>query len=184
MLRKLSSECYRLLNNKILIMITLLFILFIIFVLPKVADHSRSILGSNHSPDTSFIYSEEDLYNMAEEYGEDGRMYYIKLSYTFDIVWPIVYLCFLVSCLTLVFRPLKIRVFWKIINLLPFGAVFFDFMENMATSLAMYRYPLRSPIIAKLAPIFTFLKWSLIGASFCVLVVGTCLLISRKILDK
>lgn len=185
MFKRLSSECYRLLNLKILITATLIFILFIVLALPQVAEHSKTILGSDHSPDTSFIYSVEDLYTMAGVYGAEGRMYYIKLRYTFDLVWPIVYLLFLVSYLTIVFRPLEIRISWKMINLLPFGAVLLDFMENIAASIVMYRYPLRSPVIAELAPIFTFLKWSLISASFCAIIVGMCLLvIQNKKLDS
>ncbi len=181
MLQNVSFKCYRLLNWKILIATTLFFILFIIMVLPQVTENSRSILGTGHSPDTSLIYSAEDLYTMAEAYGAEGRMYYIKLRYTFDIVWPMVYLFFLVGSISMIFRPLEIKTFWKKINLLPFGAVMLDFMENIAASIVMYRYPLRSPVIAELAPIFTFFKWSLIGASFCALIVGMCLLISRQL---
>lgn len=185
MLNKLSSECYRVLNLKVLITATVLFILFIFLALPQVAEHSRTILGSDRSPDMSFIYSVEDIYSMAEAYGTEGRMYYIKLRYTFDLVWPMVYLLFLVAYLTIAFRPLDISMSWKMLNLLPFGAVVFDFMENIAVSIVMYRYPLRSPGIAELASIFTFLKWSLIGASFCALVVGMGILtVQNKKLDN
>lgn len=181
LLRNLSFNSYRLLNWRMLIPAILIFILFLVLVLPQVAEYSRAVLGSDRSPDTSFIYSTEDLYAMAQGYGTDGRSYYIKLRYTFDLVWPLVYLFFLVTCLTMVFKSLEIRGSWKMVNLLPFGAVIFDLLENTATSIVMYRYPLRTPVFAELAPIFTFLKWSLIGASFIALVVGVWLFICHLI---
>jgi hypothetical protein len=46
----------------------------------------------------------------------------------------------------------------------------FDYLENLATSLVMARYPAQTIIVDLLAPTFTFLKWLLIGGSFALLV--------------
>lgn len=109
---------------------------------------------------------------MAEGYGAEGRSYYIKSRYTFDLAWPVVYLFFLVSSITAVFRYFLPDSSWRLVNVLPFVGVIFDFLENTTASIVMYRYPLPSPVIAELAPIFTFLKWSFIGASIIALFVG------------
>jgi membrane protein implicated in regulation of membrane protease activity len=45
----------------------------------------------------------------------------------------------------------------------------FDYLENGATVIVMARYPLRTPVIDFLAPVFTFTKWVFVGGSFVVL---------------
>ena len=57
----------------------------------------------------------------------------------------------------------------------------FDYLENISTSLVMFRYPQQTPLIDFLAPIFTMLKWVLITSSFFILIVGVLILIMRRI---
>jgi membrane protein implicated in regulation of membrane protease activity len=47
-----------------------------------------------------------------------------------------------------------------------------DYLENVATSLVMARYPLRTPVIDALAPVFTLVKWVFVGGSFALLLIG------------
>jgi len=110
-------------NKKITLLVfivaALIFTGFIIFVLPAVSATTKEITGSSLSPDTSFFYSVEKLYQIAEEYGEAGRQYYINSRFTFDVIWPIVYGFFLISALSLTFKkPIGGKSF-AILNLLP-----------------------------------------------------------------
>ena len=58
---------------------SVLFLLFLVFVLPQVSNYSSKAIGQTESPDQSFIYSGSQLYRLAERYGEVGRRTYIQL---------------------------------------------------------------------------------------------------------
>jgi len=49
-----------------------------------------------------------------------------------------------------------------------------DYLENIAASIVMARYPAPSPVAVHLAPIFTLLKWVCAGGS-SVLLLGLAL---------
>ncbi|QKS71243.1 hypothetical protein FLK61_31525 [Paenalkalicoccus suaedae] len=147
----------------------IIFASFIAFVLPNEAMESSAVTGSDRSPDGSYLYSSQDLYEMAAKYGEEGRAYYIRARFTFDLVWPVAYWFFLTTALALSFKRVAMP---SRLVLLPTFAALFDLAENMAASLVMYRYPATTPFIDSLAPLFTFLKWNAIYASFALIPVG------------
>jgi len=184
MLKMLSSWCYRVVTLPVLIAALVLFILFMILVLPNMAGQLTDMTGVAVSPDTSFIYSAKDLYAMAEAYGEEGRAYYICSRFTFDLIWPAVYLFFLMATITYLFRFLSPENPLRLVNLLPFAGAFFDLLENSAASLVIYRYPLTSSFAAWLAPVFTFFKWIFIGLSFFALILGLGLALLRYYKNK
>jgi hypothetical protein len=163
------------------------FIGFMIFVLPAVSATTKEITGSSLSPDTSFFYSVETLYQIAEEYGEAGREYYINSRFTFDVLWPVVYGFFLVSALSLTFkRPIAGKSFY-LFNLLPIFGDVFDFLENVMTAYVMFRYPLTS-FVAYIAPYFTLMKWLLIYLAFGLLIIGVSVrsfqIVKKKVLGR
>lgn len=65
---------------------SILFLLFLIVVLPQVSTYSNEAIGVSESPDQSFTYSGAQLYELAKSYGEAGRRTYIKLRWTFDLI--------------------------------------------------------------------------------------------------
>lgn len=174
-MNQLSNRLYVLLTTPVLAGVAALFLLFMLTVLPGMAVRTEEMTGSTVSPDTSFLYTAHDLYEMAEAYGAAGRAFYISTRFTFDIIWPLVYLLFLTAVITAVFRPLDRGSPWRKANLLPWGGVVFDFLENIGASVVMYRYPLHSPLVAELTPVFTFVKWLLIAASVAAILLGIML---------
>jgi len=174
-LQKLSSWFYRMSGLPLLLVAVLVFIFFMVLVLPNMAGQLGEITDVDVSPDTSFIYSSADLYEMAEAYGEEGRAYYIYSRFTFDVAWPLAYMFFLVVATSYLYRDYFAGSNWKLVNLLPLAGGLFDFLENSAASLVMYRYPLETPVVATLAPVFTFIKWVVIVLSFAVLMIGLLL---------
>jgi hypothetical protein len=170
--KRFSAWCYRAVTIPLLLIAVAVFALFMVIVLPNMAGRLTDLTGVNLSPDTSFLYSAKDLYAMAEAYGSAGRAYYIFSRFTFDLAWPAVYLLFLATLITRFFRFLDPGDPRRLVNLLPFIAVFFDLLENSTASLVMFRYPLASPVAVILAPAFTFLKWIFIGLSFAALAIG------------
>lgn len=181
---KLSNWCYRVINKSSLISATVILVLFMLFVLPHMAGRLEAVTGAGVSPDTSFYYSAGDLYNMAALYGEEGRAYYIYTRFTFDLVWPAVYLAFLVTATTFFYRFLPTGSRMRLVNLLPLGAAILDIMENSAVSLVMFRYPLPTPVAAHLAPVFTSLKWVMIILSFLSLAAGLILTVQQHFIKR
>ena len=183
-LTSISCWLYRLIHPHIWTASLVLFILFLFIVLPHEAQRSSSATGTDASPDTSFFYTPEELYDLAEAYGPDGRAYYISSRFSFDVIWPISYLLFLTCSITLVFRGLETTGWMRLTNLLPFFGFLLDLMENSAASLVMFRFPDTSPAVALLAPWCTLLKWICIAASFAVLAVGAGMHVRRVIVKR
>lgn len=166
---------------KWILLISIVFFLFLFFVLPKVAFYSKDIIGEVASPDTSLIYSKSDLYEMAESYGELGRKVYIQLRWTFDLIWPFVYTLFLLlwtfKLLEYISRKRRLRYGF----LLPIISMGFDFLENIGATIVIARYPLKSNIIATITPVMTFIKWITVLGSILVLMYLIILIVISKI---
>lgn len=151
----------------------LIFLLFSALVLPQQATRAEQETSGSDSPDTSFFYSANELYRMAESYGEEGRQAYVRARFTFDLVWPLVYALFLTTSISWVFgRAFAPDSRWQRANLAPLLGALFDYLENLSTSLVMLRYPAQTAVVDALAPVFTALKWSFLGASFILLFGG------------
>ncbi|UCC86448.1 MAG: hypothetical protein JSV81_16575 [Anaerolineales bacterium] len=171
--KRISGWLRRLSTGWMTLAALLIFLLFSILVLPQQATRAEQATGSPDSPDTSFFYSASDLYRMAEAYGQQGRQAYVRARFTFDLVWPLVYTLFLATAISWILgRTFGPDSPWQRANLAPLLGALFDYLENLSTSLVMLRYPAQTAVVDRLAPLFTALKWSLIGASFALLFGG------------
>lgn len=142
-------------------------LLFTILVLPSQAEASYETTGSSKSPDTSLYYSSADLYQIAESYGPEGRQAYLYARWTFDLIFPLIYVSFLTVGLSWFINQVTLTPkVWNLVNLIPLLSGLLDYLENFATSLVMYLYPARWPGAALLASIFTPAKWVTILLSF------------------
>jgi hypothetical protein len=121
----------------------------------------------------SFYYSAGDLYKMAEAYGHTWRQVYIRDRFTFDLVFPLVYLLFLCTGISWIYRKaFPSASAWRFANIAPILAAAFDYLENLSTSLVMARYPAPTLVVDRLAGIFTATKWVLVIGSIALLLVG------------
>jgi hypothetical protein len=185
MMRKISNWLYRVTNGWIALVGLVIFILFTALVLPGQSSDAEMRTGSAESPDLALYYSAQDLYRMAEDYGEAGRAAYIRARFSFDIVWPLVYTFFLVTAITWLFgRAFPQGSSWRLANLAPLIGMAFDFLENISTSLVMWRYPLTIPVVDSLAGVFTLLKWFFVGMSMVLLVLGLAVAIYQGVRRK
>jgi len=158
---------------------TVIFAVFIFWVLPNEVAKSDVLFGGLPSPDLSLLYTACDLYEMARGYGAEGREYYIRSRFGFDLAWPVAYGLFLTSALTFLLGGLQVSPTSKLSNLFPSFAVILDLAENISVSVVMYRYPASSDLFARLAPMATLFKWSFVALSF-VVVLSALLLHTRK----
>ncbi len=166
----------------------IIFLLFTALVLPGQAAGSAERTGGARQPDTSLFYTPADLYDMAEAFGPDGRQAYIQARVTFDVGWPLVYGFFLVMAISwLAGRAFPVSgraALGRRLNLAPVLGVGFDYLENLATSLVMARYPAPTPVVDLLAGPFTLVKWIFVGGSFIVLVLVTAAAVRRQFAAK
>jgi hypothetical protein len=138
-------------------------ILFMVTVLPGQAAQSQKYSGI--SPDTTFFYRPNQLIGAAEDYGPEGRQAYIYSRWTFDLVFPLVYVGFLATGISWFLRG-QIGNPKMFLNLLPLLAGVFDYLENTATTVVMTIYPEVSNLAAVLASAFSLTKWIFVFVSF------------------
>lgn len=151
------------------------FVAFLVAVLPAEAERTREAAGTSETPDTSYLYTAEDLYRLAGEYGEEGRAHYVRSRYTFDVVWPLAYGAFLQASLLLASRRTGLGRLPTAVLALPTFTVLADLLENTSAAVVMARYPAETPVLAGAAPVFTFVKWNLLYASFGLAAIGAVL---------
>ena len=182
MLKKLSSNIQKFSPGPVTLMALIIFLLFTALVLPAQSAQADATSGGAATPDLSLFYTPNELYQMAESYGPDGRAAYIHVRWTFDVAWPLVYTFFLVTSISWLFgKGFPVQSRWQFANLLPVLAALLDFLENASTSLVMARYPLSTPVVVRLAPFFTFFKWIFVSVSFLVLVAGLAIAVWRGV---
>ncbi|MFN2236402.1 MAG: hypothetical protein ACK2U1_19410 [Anaerolineales bacterium] len=171
LLRNISSWLFKISNGWVALTGLTIFVLFSVLILPAQSSQADEISGETGSPDMSFFYSSQNLFNMAEAYGEQGRTDYIRARFTFDLVWPLVYGFFLSSSISWLIKRAELSEKpLGLLNLVPVLGVLFDYFENITTSWVMFRYPQHAMFPAMLAPFLTATKWIFVGGSFVILI--------------
>jgi hypothetical protein len=182
MWRNLSDRIHRFSTGWVTIASLVIFLLFTALVLPGQASRSEAVTGEATSPDMSFYYTADELYQLASSYGEEGREAYIRARFTFDLLWSIVYGFFLSTAISWTFRDAFSRESkWQLANIVPILGVLFDYLENISTSIVMARYPSPTAVLDELASVFSMAKWIFVVASFALLLVGVLVLLSRRV---
>ena len=184
-MKKISDWIDKISSGWVALICLAIFLLFSALILPNQAEAANVYNGEVGSPDTSFLYSAEELYQFAEAYGSQGRSDYVRARLTFDVVWPLVYLIFLTTAISWATQKSgKMGRFWQRLNLVPIFGLLFDYLENGAAAVVMARYPETTPILPTLAGIFTTIKWIFIGGSFAILVLVLSMVVWRWIRKK
>jgi len=180
----ITNRIIRLARGWITLAAVIIFLIFSVTVLPDQSAKAAAYSAEIGSPDLSLFYTPEDLYHMAEQFGESGRQAYVRARFTFDLAFPIVYGAFLLSCVGWALGKLTLENSnWRLLVLIPLFAVLFDLFENTAASIVISQYPQPSPLAAVLAPFFTLLKWFFVGSGF-LLAATLPLLYGIKLLKK
>jgi hypothetical protein len=173
-----SKWLYRISTGRITLAGLFVFLLFISFVLPTQANDTGRTNQDSGSPDMSFYYTTSELYKMAANYGEEGRAAYIRARFTFDLIWPLVYMGFLCTSISWIFKQISLQDSrWGILNITPLLGMIFDYFENISTSIVMYRYPMPTDVFAGIAPFMTAVKWLFVSGSFVILSIGVIIYI-------
>jgi hypothetical protein len=172
-MRKFSDWIQKVSTGKVVLITSLVFLAFTAFVLPGQSAQAEQYSSGIPSVDTSFIYSPNDLYRIADLLGEEGREAYVRARWTFDLVWPIVYMVFLATAVSyLLDKAFSHQGDWHLLNLVPFAGMIFDYLENLAATGVMLAFPDKLTWLNFLASVFTPVKWVLVGDSFALVLIG------------
>lgn len=168
----------KLTNKSSFIISTILFVVFMIIVLPFINWLNNNYIGVTSSPDTMIFYSANRFYLLMEEYGVKGRNLYIFLRWTFDLVYPIVYGWFFVSLLVYLMKKLKHIYYWMLY--LVILAVLMDYLENIFSTINVAIFPKKIPLLVYIMQGTSLLKWLFIILVMINILVLTFFYIKQK----
>ena len=99
--------------------------------------------------DLMFFYTPEKAFTMIEKYGETGRALYMKIEFTVDIIYPIIYTLFYGLLLSwLMQRAFKPESKMQKYNAMPVGTWLFDLLETLGIISMLTMYPSQPTTLA------------------------------------
>jgi uncharacterized integral membrane protein len=150
-----------------------LLLVFAIVLVPAAQGWVESFSKGTGFIDMLFSYSPDQVSTMIGSYGEAGRAVYLTFTSTADMLYPVVYSVFFGLLLTVLLRRgFSASSRFQLLNLLPFGAMVFDWLENANILILLSQYPSRLEGIAQFSSICTTLKWSIGIGSIIILLVA------------
>lgn len=137
-----------------------------------------AMVGSITPIDLRLFYSAQTVHSVAEAVaGSGGLAPAIVLYLTVDTFYPLLYTAFLALAITWTLRGLFVRGHRiYCLALLPFGALVFDWSENLGMVWILAAYPTRLPALAWAVSVFTALKWLFV--SLCLLALAAALILA------
>jgi len=179
-MRSLILFLNRFSNWKTLIGLLILYMLFPLVLFKNAEAKINALAGKAIGPiDLTFGFNPARTLKMVEEYGDAARKYYASVELSVDIAYPIVYSLLLAVILTLIYRKL-IDGPVRYLNLLPFLALFFDYLENITIVSMLKHYPEQSMTMATLCELFKLFKWLVFGIIIFLIIYGLVKLLLKK----
>ena len=173
MLTNLSNTLKKYANGWLVLIFLAGEIFFNAVVLPNQQAKMEAGSGGTGPIDLLIFYTPEKVYSMVESYGEAGRASYRTFELTGDIAYPIVYTLFFALAITWLFqRGLPSTSNIHKYNVIPFGAWFFDLLENLSIVTMLSIFPSTPALLAWIATIFTMLKWLFVLPTALLLLYG------------
>lgn len=172
MFRKISNALHRHANSRGLLLFLALMLLFATVIVPTAQNKLMGYSNGVDLVDLLFAYTPETVYRMIEAYGEEGRPYYRNFAMSFDLAYPVVYSIFLSLVIGwLLKRAVAPDSKARMLNLLPFGAMLFDWLENACVITMLTLYPAIHPTLARFGSVFTSFKWGFSAATLLLFIV-------------
>lgn len=182
MLLRLSDMLHKAAKGWVVFVLFLLDGLFMGLILPG----SEALLQSDSDGvgplDLFFFYTPEQAYAVVAAHGNAGRVFYRNFELTIDILYPIVYTLFLSLFISWLFqRGFAAGSKVQRLNLMPFGAWFFDLLENLGIVAMLSVYPAQPVLLAWVTAVFTIVKWMFAGASVVLMTFGMVKALQRVV---
>jgi hypothetical protein len=165
------SRLRRLATRRTVLILLALELLFNIAVLPVAEARIKAGSGGVGPLDLMPGYSAAQAYSAISAYNEDGRVFYLLIELTVDLIYPIIYsLFFSLTILYFLRRNAAQRPGLARLALLPFGALICDWAENAGIVTMLLTYPAQQPVVGVVTGLLTSLKWIFAGLSLLAVV--------------
>jgi hypothetical protein len=155
-------------NNLVLLLLLAVFLSFNAFIFP----YFTKLYGLQDHVilDLQFGFTPEFAHAILTGYGEYGRHGIMVFTGIVDNIYPLIY----GSLLALFISRFKKKTDARnnrcqIINLTPFVAVLFDFMENTGILIMIHNFPEQNNTIAWMTSFAGMFKWFFVGSSVLIL---------------
>jgi hypothetical protein len=135
--------------------------------------------------DLMFFYTPKIVYTEIASYGDYLRLFYRTVNLTVDLVYPIVYTLFFSLLITWLFKKgFAPNSRMQMLNVLPFGTLLFDLLENFCIVIMLLIYPATPVNLGWITLIFSMTKWVFVGISIILVVTGIVAAIVNQIPKK
>lgn len=173
MLTKLSNTLHRNAKGWLVFILFLMDMFFNILVMPMAQALMKFDGGGPGPLDLRFFTPPTKMFEIIGQYGEYNRVFYRNFELTGDILYPIVYTLFFSLLISWLFQrgfaPASNMQKW---NVLPFGALLFDLLENLGIVTLLSVYPSTPVIVAVLTTLLTMVKWTFAAGSILLILFG------------
>ncbi len=181
-LSRISQFFYSRSNLVTALLATIVFAGYLVFVLTvqgmafAVANSTVKSLG------TSLGFGPAEILVFLAERSDQMISAYINFNQVWDTLFGLIYGVMYVAWVSVLFKPYSQKV--GVLNLLPFGQVIFDWLENFALAALSNQYLADGTIsssTAQLASIFSTTKWVFSLLVYLVILVGIVVRIVRAV---
>ena len=173
MIKTLSGTLNKYAKGRIILVFLALMLLFAMVIVPTIQGKIEASSGGVSLIDLQFSYTPEKAYSMIASYGDEGRALYRTFALTGDVIYPVVYSILFSLIISWLFqRSFASNSKLQMLNIIPFGAWLFDWLENINIVMMLSLYPSKATTVAKLASICTTIKWSFGAVAILLLLIG------------
>lgn len=171
MINNLSDRFYKWTNGWLVFILFLLDAFFGGFLLPLIQGIMQGGQGGIKPLDLMLFATPEKIFDMIEKYGD--RVFYRNVELTVDIVYPIVYLFFFGLLISWLFqRGFASNSSMRKFNIVPFGAWFFDLLENLTIVVLLTIFPSQPIALGWILFLFSTIKWLFVGDTILLILIG------------
>ena len=184
-IKPFSNFFYQFSSIWIAILLTIVFIGYLVLVLMVKSTGFELSDGNIKSLGTSFGFDKADIVLFLATRTKEMIEAYINFNQIWDTVFGLIYGLMYVVWVSVLFKPFSKKV--GVLNLFPFIQVLFDWLENYTLAAVANQYladGVFSSVNAKLASIFSIFKWVCSGLTLTLIVIGAILMIAQAIKNK
>lgn len=124
-----------------------------------------TFIGSYAYPDNAFLLTYTKLHDYIAKLGALGVERYVITKYSFDVLWPLIYVVFLNVMINYLRQYVKMKSY---LNLLAAVAFVFDMLENLYFGSYLANHG--SEFIGYIGIVCYYVKWVAIVVLVCVLI--------------
>ena len=184
-IKPFSNFFYQFSSIWIAILLTIVFIGYLVLVLMVKSTGFELSDGNIKSLGTSFGFDKADIVLFLATRTKEMIEAYINFNQIWDTVFGLIYGLMYVVWVSVLFKPFSKNV--GVLNLFPFIQVLFDWLENYTLAAVANQYladGVFSSVNAKLASIFSIFKWLCSGLTLTLILIGGILVIAQAIKNK